>query len=207
VVLLVLIVPELLSGPERRPAAPARSTAGSTDAVRNVTVDLATKKATPEEESAAASVAVSPSSAVRSAVPTAPPEEAQVPGSEARSATPPTITTLKAQQAEPPPVENQAPPSKSSPVGARSGATRDTRPAETMRHGWAVQLGSFSSRANAERLMRQLKAHDSAYVAPTGKGPTLRYRVRVGPLADRGAAEKMVVKLKKEGHSASVVAP
>ena len=48
VVLIILIVPELLSGPKARvtPVQPP-SAAGSVEAVRNVTVDLATSKATP----------------------------------------------------------------------------------------------------------------------------------------------------------------
>jgi cell division septation protein DedD len=71
-----------------------------------------------------------------------------------------------------------------------------------------VQLGSFASRANAERLLRQLKPHDaSLYVSSSGKGASLRYRVRIGPLSDRDAAERVVAKLKKEGQSASLVPP
>jgi len=223
VVLIVLVVPELLSGPARGPMAPVRSASSSTEAIRNVTVDLATKKATPEQQAAAAvpaplsePVSGAPASTEASSgagdpagsdhpntdeavdSPAGPPET--------RPAAPPTITTLKAQQAEPPALEKEPPPSKSPLMGTRPSAAREARPAET-RHGWAVQLGSFSSRANADKLMRQLKARDSAYLAPIGKGASLRYRVRVGPLADRGAAERMIVKLKKEGHPASVVAP
>src|SRR5260370_16712083 len=50
VVLIVLIVPELLSGPKARvtPVQPP-SAAGPAEAVRNVTVDLATSKTTPAE--------------------------------------------------------------------------------------------------------------------------------------------------------------
>ena len=71
-----------------------------------------------------------------------------------------------------------------------------------------MQLGSFASRANAERLVRRLKPHDaSLYVSSSGKGASLRYRVRIGPLADRDAAERMVAKLKKEGQPASLVSP
>src|SRR5258707_12747036 len=54
VVLIVLIVPELLSGPKARmtPVQPP-SAAGPAEAVRNVTVDLVTSKATPAENTAA----------------------------------------------------------------------------------------------------------------------------------------------------------
>jgi cell division protein FtsN len=57
-------------------------------------------------------------------------------------------------------------------------------------------------------MVRQLKPRDaSLYVSSSGKGASLRYRVRIGPLADRDAAERVVAKLKKEGQSASVVPP
>src|SRR5713226_8856754 len=60
VVLIVLIVPELLSGPKARvtPVQPP-SAAGPVEAVRNVTVDLATSKATPAENTPADNTAAS----------------------------------------------------------------------------------------------------------------------------------------------------
>jgi cell division septation protein DedD len=71
-----------------------------------------------------------------------------------------------------------------------------------------VQLGSFASRANADKLTHKLKAQGfSVYVAPGGAGPSLRYRVRVGPMADRGAATQTAAKLKALGHTASLVPP
>jgi cell division septation protein DedD len=71
-----------------------------------------------------------------------------------------------------------------------------------------VQLGSFASRANAEKLVHQLKAGGSpVYVISSGSGPSLRYRVRMGPMADRGAAERAMVKLKAAGHAATLVSP
>jgi cell division protein FtsN len=71
-----------------------------------------------------------------------------------------------------------------------------------------VQLGSFASKANAERLVHQLQASGgSFYLVPGGSGSALRYRVRMGPLADRGAAERALAKLKAQGHSATIVTP
>ncbi len=76
------------------------------------------------------------------------------------------------------------------------------------RRVWAVQLGSFASKANAEKLVHQLKANGSSvYVVSSGSGPSLRYRVRVGPLPDRDAAERAMLKLKAAGHAATIVAP
>jgi DedD protein len=213
VALIVLIVPELLSGPKRRVMAPAPVVAGPEEAVRNVTVDLTTSKATQEDESAAPSAA-GPAPAETPSAATAPtsgeegragPEHG---AGDPRAAAPPTVTTLKAQPAAPSMLENEVSPPKSTAVVPRSGAAREPAPATVSHHGWAVQLGSFASRANAETLVHRLKAQDSSvYVSSSGKGAALRYRVRIGPLADRGSAERVQLKLKKEGLQASLVPP
>jgi DedD protein len=71
-----------------------------------------------------------------------------------------------------------------------------------------VQLGSFASRTNADNLTRQLKGQGfSVYVLSGGSGVSARYRVRIGPLADRDSAERMAAKLKSIGHDSSLVAP
>ena len=71
-----------------------------------------------------------------------------------------------------------------------------------------MQLGSFASRVNAENLTRQVKGQGfSVFVLPGGSASSVRYRVRVGPLADRESAERMAAKLKSLGHIGSVVAP
>jgi DedD protein len=238
VVLIVLIVPELLSGPKARvtPVQPP-SAAGPAEAVRNVTVDLATSKATPAENTPADNTAASAALPAESTTATgaaisgdaasgdatAPGEaltEESAPGEAAAGAPAPTsranrtlgyptIATLKAQQ----PTHSGEPKLESEPSTPRSapqasGNASATAQAGASNHHWAVQLGSFASRANAERLVRQLKPHDaSLYVSSGGKGASLRYRVRIGPLADRDAAERVVAKLKKEGRSASLVPP
>lgn len=64
---------------------------------------------------------------------------------------------------------------------------------------WVLQTGSFSSRKNADRLVKRLRAkkipafHQEAVV----KGKTV-YRVRVGPELDRKQAESLVKRIKKE---------
>jgi DedD protein len=85
-----------------------------------------------------------------------------------------------------------------------------TKPAAAAKAGrsWAVQLGSFASRANAEKLVHQLKARGfSVYIVPGGSGATLRYRVRIGPMADRGSATQALAKLKSAGQTGSLVSP
>jgi DedD protein len=188
VVLIVLIVPELLSGPKPAARAPAPVAGGPVEPVRNVTVDLATSKATPAEDLASAAA------------------------SSSTPASPPSITTLKAQQptqlAQPaqPALEKESSPPNAPLLTPKPGTV--TASAEGSHHSWALQIGSFASRANAEKQMRRLKAHDSSvYVSSSGKGPSSRYRVRIGPFADRAAAEKVMMRLRKEGQSASLVAP
>jgi DedD protein len=118
----------------------------------------------------------------------------------------PSVATLKAQNGAQPPLETPASLPKSAATTTRSAGLAETSAAS--RHTWAVQLGSFASRANAERLVHRLQASGgSFYVAPGGSGPALRYRVRMGPLADRGAAERALAKLKAQGHPASIVTP
>ncbi|MDP9088684.1 MAG: SPOR domain-containing protein, partial [Pseudomonadota bacterium] len=102
----------------------------------------------------------------------------------------PAPTTAAPAPHAPAPVESSAPP----PISSHA--------------VWAVQLGSFANRPNAERLARQLKGQGfSVYVVTGGTRAAVRYRVRVGPLADRGSAERTVAKLKSIGHASSLVAP
>jgi DedD protein len=199
VVLIVLIVPELLSGPPApAPVAvgPRLPVSRTQEPVRNVTVDLATSKA-PEPEAAAAETAASSAQ---------PPESrnadpASAASSAAADADASTGTGTDAHAAPSASLETAAP----API---SGAV--TKPAVAAKAGraWAVQLGSFASRANAEKLVHQLKARGfSVYIVPGGSGASLRYRVRIGPMADRGSATQALAKLKSAGQGASLVPP
>jgi DedD protein len=217
VVLIVLIVPELLSGP-RRPLPTPAVTGGAVEAVRNVTVDLATSKATAASDSSVSAPASESPPPIESPPPRAdspPPadgdrsEDATTPELHTGHGSPPSITTLKAQQPQGAAVENPSAPPISAGVRARSNAAGETAASPQEPHPfWAVQTGSFASRANAEKQMHRLKSHESSvYLSSGGRGPALRYRVRVGPFADRAAAERAKARLKQEGESASLVAP
>jgi len=204
------------------PAAPLIPVASApAEPKRYVTVDLATSKATAEESSGASSAASASAPGASAAAPAPGPASAE---EHARAAGPPvaappptgppTITTLRAQQPDGSPADTAV---VQHPRTTREGAAvipaagippAAAAPPESTHHAWAVQLGSFASKANADTLVRRLRAEISpAYVSPTGTGPSLRYRVRVGPLADRAPAERAMVKLKKEGHPATLVAP
>jgi cell division septation protein DedD len=74
--------------------------------------------------------------------------------------------------------------------------------------GWWVQLGSFASRDNADRLARQLRTSgfplEVSRIRAQGKE---LYRVRAGPVKDRAAAVALQARLAAAGHKSSLVAP
>jgi DedD protein len=65
--------------------------------------------------------------------------------------------------------------------------------------GWAVQLGSFNSRDNAQRMIRDGARKGLKFVVA---GPDDRgfYRVRTAPQASRAAATEQQVKLRAKGY-------
>ncbi|MGA2398876.1 MAG: SPOR domain-containing protein [Steroidobacteraceae bacterium] len=205
VALIVLIVPELLSGP-KHPALPPLAAGLPAAPSRSVVVDLDTRKAIAEPESGAASQAApaeAPNAGAASAASGATEENAA--SAEPPPASAPSVATLKAQTAAQAPLETPASAPKLMSGTPRS-APVDT-PA-TPRHDWAVQLGSFARRSNADRLVHRLQGTGgSFYVVSGGSGSSLRYRVRMGPLADRSAAERALAKLKAQGHPATIVTP
>ena len=110
-------------------------------------------------------------------------------------------------QAEPPaqqtasrpaPAESSTPEPETEPTAA---------PATSSDTGmWAVQLGSFADKDNAERLAADLR--DKGYAAFLSQlqtdGGALQ-RVRVGPQKDRESAEQIAAQLAKTGLSSQVV--
>jgi DedD protein len=190
VVLIVLIVPELLSGPAPGPVTP-RLPVSAPQPVRNVTVDLATNKApAPEPAAEAAASSAQPPPGTGSGDAASAVAE-PTPASPAPAAPPVPVPSV--------PLETTAPPPTSAATAAKPAAAG---------HSWAVQLGSFASHGNADKLVRKLKAQGfSVYVLSGGSGSSLRYRVRVGPIADRGAAAQAAARLKSLGHVGSLVSP
>lgn len=199
VVLIIVIVPELLSGPAS-PAASSPPAVAVHEPSRNITVDLATSKTAPADD-----VDASTASAAASSPDTG--GEAGAANTPSATQAAPTIATLKAQQLAAQPLENAAPGPK---VEDTEGVEPNADGAEShgSSHHWSLQAGSFANRANAEKLLRRLKAHaENVYVSPIGNGAAQRYRVRVGPFSDRVAAEQAMSRLRKEGEAASLVPP
>ena len=71
-----------------------------------------------------------------------------------------------------------------------------------------MQLGVFKSRENAERLALDVRTKGfKASVSLGTSGKEKRYRVRVGPAADRSAAQELRSKLKASGLPDGTVVP
>ena len=71
---------------------------------------------------------------------------------------------------------------------------------------WAVQLGSFSNEANAERLAADLRQEGfAAFLSKLSTNSGELHRVRVGPQRDREAAEIMLARLERSGQKGQVV--
>lgn len=65
--------------------------------------------------------------------------------------------------------------------------------------GWAVQVGSFSEEPRARSVRDDLKSDGyAAFIEPFTADGTTVYRVKVGPEAERAAAEKIGERLEKE---------
>ena len=71
---------------------------------------------------------------------------------------------------------------------------------------WAVQLGSFSNKENAEKLAADLRKQGyAAFLSQLTTESGLLHRVRIGPQKDRASAEAMAARLAKVGHKGQVV--
>lgn len=89
----------------------------------------------------------------------------------------------------PPPVAEAPAPAKLAPTGT-----------------YFVQLGVFVNRASADRLERTLRRQGFTPLVKevTASGKRM-YRVRVGPVVDRAAANALLKRLSEAGHKGSVV--
>lgn len=71
---------------------------------------------------------------------------------------------------------------------------------------WAVQLGSFSNKANAEKLVADLRKQQYlAFLSQVKTDQGTLHRVRIGPQKDRAGAEAIAARLARAGYSGQVV--
>jgi DedD protein len=212
IALLIIIVPEVFS--DRRTAAPVSGVGAAVNPdagppLRTYTMEL-NQGATPRQPGQSALVPETPAA---QALPAQPPPK---PAAEPLSALiEPTAAAVPV--SEPPkvlPAPSQAPPKPvpaSAQVPPKQVADKQVVPkslAPAASGKWWAQLGSFSSRGNAERLVKQLRArgYQIEQTAVRSAGKEL-FRVRAGPVASREAAVALQVKLAAAGHKATLVAP
>ncbi|HXQ31279.1 MAG TPA: SPOR domain-containing protein [Steroidobacteraceae bacterium] len=208
VTIVVIVVPELLTGPHP-PSAPTPAS-GATP-VRTVTIDLAAPERgaishAPTSTAAASVPAATPAGGPPTSPPSTGPTAAPGGGS---------VLTVQPTASGPPPAapapataapgtgapgSEQAAPTAAPPVAPPAPAV-----AARAATGWVVQLGSFAGRGNAERLATSLRAKGyAAFVAEFRASGRVLYRVRVGPEQDRARAEAVAARLAREGHRGSV---
>jgi len=233
VVLIVLLVPELLTGPIRAKPAPAASSSAASSAVigggraahaqpplRSYTLTLngtpqapedagappAQASAQPGESSPDSSAANSGESSGES------PAQSSAENPSQSSAENPTQSSVESSARSPgessaeSAAETLAPrhvPAQSRGLqGAKSAPHTAMREASSASSGgWVVQLGSFASRQNADRLARSLQRRGFRMsVSSARAGSRVLWRVRAGPAHDRGGAEHLAARLRALGH-------
>jgi DedD protein len=226
VALAVLLVPEILSGPPEQRAraenAPGSSLEQGTSAapgpmeageMRSVTIDLQSDGVQPMSapadlgESTEAPMSASAQDGAASADEESsdrPTSEEQTSDEPANAESPTAATSAVAATSPRPnniPDTADAPPVAATPTAR----TNDAVP----RTGFSVQVGSFGSRDNATRLVRQLQDKGfPAYIAAPNSGSTPGLaRVRVGPVNDRAAAQELAARLQRAGQKSTAVVP
>ena len=84
--------------------------------------------------------------------------------------------------------------------------TEPAKPAASTTGMWAVQLGSFSNKENAEKLAADLRKQGyAAFLSQLQTSSGQLHRVRIGPQKDRASAEAMAARLLKVNHKGQVV--
>jgi DedD protein len=190
VVLLVLLVPELLTGPH--PVLPPVAAQPDQAPMRSYTMDLGESPHANRAPVAASTTAA--------------------PGTD------PVAASSAPEHATPAPPVATAPPTATAPAAvvaparaatARAPAAPAPPPAPPHAAGaWTVQLGTFSSRQNAARLVTGLKSHGfGATISEAKKNGHPLYRVRIGTERDRASAQKLQARLRAAGEKGGEVVP
>lgn len=100
------------------------------------------------------------------------------------------------------------PPSEPAPEQKPATAPTVKAPANTAKpsKGWAVQVGIFANAGNAARLSERLKQQGHAVLLDSiGQNNEKRTRLRVGPFADKGAAQQAQAKIQQQAGVAGAV--
>ena len=116
------------------------------------------------------------------------------------------VKTSAAAQSESKEEPDPVPESEPEPAPARPAKQQAVPATDSATGMWAVQLGSFGSQENAERLAADLRKQGfAAFLSQLSTGSGQLHRVRIGPQKDRESAEAMAERLAKAGHTGQVV--
>lgn len=187
VLAVVAIVPAVLTGPKSAPESEPRETA-----MKSLEIELV--PAPPREDVMVPEpVASPPRPRPEAATGTVPAAPTGLPPAEAQPSPP------RAAEAPPPA------PGQTATTAGPSPAQRAVAPAPDPDAAWAVQLGAFSSRAAADKLVADLRrrGYPAFIVEYRAEGKVL-HRVRVGPEQDRGRADSLAARLAKDGFKGNV---
>lgn len=210
----IVLIPEMLSGPESRAPAASNTETVAEGTTKTYSIDLsdAGSDEMPGEEQPIASnessAAELPAQQAEEVLGRAP--SAQPPANESSAAAAPTRTApADPHRATPELRTTPVPPSEPE----RTATTRPapapvvSAPSAPTMKGWAVQLGSFSKRETAEELATQFRAERfDTFVMPVRTGSSTLYRVRIGPVQERASAEDTLRRVKAKVPGAAVVA-
>jgi DedD protein len=208
----IILIPEMLSGPHEGSATQSNPAAEVPDGgVKTYTIDLNAPKATDAKESSKTTAAVPPPAPVPAVKPQTPSAQPVVTEAHKESANETAIAQVARDKDKP----LSSKPTPDSDASEKNVAEKShgvvaiaSTPVQTAsgKGNWAVQVASFSARATSERIASELKAKNfPAFVtAFDSKGQTM-YRVRVGPVEDRAAAEELLTKIKPLHPGAAVV--
>ena len=223
VALMVLLIPELLTGPLRSaPRAAALPPSAGEAPLRSYTIELAdearTRNSAPQasgphqpaplgataQGDGAQDDSASPETSTGTAAGDAAADAASAPASAGSAvAGAPVPPPSRAVNAPTPPARANR---MDSARAAGATATAGGRESGASASGaWVVQLGSFASRANAEHLAQQVRSQGfEVSVSQSSSGRHL-FRVRVGAAKTQAGALALEQKLRALGHSGTVL--
>jgi DedD protein len=213
VAIAVLVVPVFLDGPSNETAVVIESVTlpGQNEQTRKrQTIVLERDREQPVPVPAGQTSSATPAAASNPVAETEAPDKDPPPKVAPAEATNPEPA---ARESAPPPQETQerqVAPERTASASDAQAAAKSGTPAiagpESATGMWAVQLGSFSSQENAERLAAELRKNGyAAFLSQHKTASGSLHRVRIGPQKDRASAETVASKLSGSGHKGQVV--
>lgn len=173
----VIVIPWLLDGRVAPPEKTESLTLPRAGSAASTTRKIVLDAGTPQS-----AAPTPPAAAPRDVAPPDPLPATSAPRGDA----PPVVQAL---DSDPPRTRPAAPPDTSDPAA-----------------GWAVQVGSFSSQSNADKLARRLTDLGyKAFVSRKVIDDRVMYRVRVGPQRSRDDAEAIARRLRAEDQPVRIV--